>query len=159
MRSFDSPTGKQMQTEDYFKLIVEEIHTTVVATTDGDGLPVTCAVDMMDYDRTGLYFLTAKRKNFYRRLKRNGYIALTGIRGEDTMSRAAVSVRGKVRELGGEKVKELFAKNRYMYEIYPDESMFRELGAFQLYAGTGDWFDLSVKPIGTAHFSFGEEKE
>lgn len=34
----------------YLKYLVEEIHTTVVATVDDEGLPVTAAIDMMDYD-------------------------------------------------------------------------------------------------------------
>lgn len=54
----------------YLKYIVEEIHTTVVATVDDVGHPVTAAIDMMDYDDRSLYFLTAKGKNFYDRLKK-----------------------------------------------------------------------------------------
>lgn len=50
-------------------LIVEEIHSTVIATVDDNGLPVTCAIDIMDFDENGLYFLTAKEKGFYDRLK------------------------------------------------------------------------------------------
>ena len=56
----------------YLKYLVEEIHTTVVATVDDAGLPVTAAIDMMDYDEGGLYFLTAKGKGFYDRLKKRG---------------------------------------------------------------------------------------
>ena len=50
-------------------LIVEEIHSTVIATVDDNGLPVTCAIDIMDFDENGLYFLIAKEKGFYDRLK------------------------------------------------------------------------------------------
>ena len=32
----------------YLKYLVEDIHTTVVATVDDEGLPVTAAIDMMD---------------------------------------------------------------------------------------------------------------
>lgn len=53
----------------YLKYIVEQIHTTIVATVDTNNHPVTCAIDMMDQDEYGLYFLTAKGKNFYQRLK------------------------------------------------------------------------------------------
>ena len=74
---------------------------TVAATVDDDGLPVTCAIDIMDADENGLYFLTAKGKGFYHRLKTQGYLALTGMKGRDTLSCVAVSVRGKIRELGG----------------------------------------------------------
>lgn len=85
-----------------------------MATTDANDLPVTCAIDVMDYDDNGLYFLTAKGKNFYDRLKRNGYVALTGMKGKDTMSCVAVSLRGKVKEIGSEPLERLFKKNSYM---------------------------------------------
>ena len=84
----------------YLNDLREEIHTAVAATVDDNGLPVTCAIDMMDADKNSLYFLTAKGKGLYGRLKKRGYIALTGIKGKDTMSRAAISLRGKVKELG-----------------------------------------------------------
>lgn len=87
---------------EYLRYLTNEIHTVVVATADDQGLPITCAIDMMDADEDGLYFLTAKGKGFYDRLKKRGYMALTGMKGKDTMSCVAVSVRGKVRELGAE---------------------------------------------------------
>ena len=146
-----------MQVTDYFKFLVEQIHTTVVATTDDDGLPVTAAIDIMDYDREGLYFLTAKGKDFYRRLKERKFMALTGIKGEDTMSCVALSVRGKVREEGGELLPRLISKNPYMNEIYKTEQSKRALTVFCLYEGRGEWFDLSKKPIERASFTFGKD--
>lgn len=86
----------------YFAYLVHEIHSVIAATTD----------------ENGLYFLTAKGKNFYQRLKTNQYIAFTGMKGEDTMFRIALSVRGNVVEVGAGRLSELFAKNPYMYEIY-----------------------------------------
>ena len=138
----------------YLKYIVEQIHTTVVATVDDEGHPVTAAIDMMDYDDNSLYFLTAKGKSFYTRLKKRGYLALTGMKGEDTMSSVAVSLGGKVRELGAELIPHLFEKNPYMNEIYPGEATRTALTVFQIYEGTGEWFDLSKKPIERASFYF-----
>lgn len=140
----------------YLKYLTEEIHTVVTATADDQGLPVTCAIDMMDADESGLYFLTAKGKGFYDRLKRHGYMALTGVKGEDTMSCAAVSVRGKVCELGEAYLPRLFEKNPYMNEIYPTEESRQALTVFKLYEGSGEWFDLSKKPIERASFAFGQ---
>ena len=45
-----------MTTKDYFKYIADEIHTTIVATVDDNGQPVTAAIDMMDYDETAYTF-------------------------------------------------------------------------------------------------------
>lgn len=68
-----------MNASDYLRYIVDEIHFTVVATVDDNGLPVTCAIDMMDY--------------------------------------------------------------------YPIQESISVLTVFQLFDGSGEWFDLSKKPI------------
>ena len=147
-----------MGAREYLNYIVQEIHTTIVATVDDEVLPVTAAIDMMDADENGLYFLTARGKSFYDRLMKRGFLALTALKGEDTMTSVAVSVRGKVRELGYDRIPELFNKNPYMHSIYPTEESMKALTVFQIYEGTGEWFDLSKKPIERASFTFGSEK-
>lgn len=144
-----------MNATKYLNIVQEDIHSVIVATVDHDGLPVTCAIDIMDSDDDSLYFLTAKGKNFYQRLKDKEYLSLTGMKGEDTMSCVAISIRGKVREIGSDTLEHLFHKNPYMNEIYPDKQSRSALTVFQLYEGTGEWFDLSSKPIERASFSFG----
>ena len=138
-----------------FNFLCNEIHTAVIATNNEQGLPVTCAVDIMDYDENGLYFLTAKGKNFYTRLKSEGYLSLTGIKGKSTLSCIAVTVSGKVKEIGAGRLQKLLDKNPYMYEIYPTEQSRAALTVFCLYKGGGEWFDLSKKPIERFSFSFG----
>ena len=144
-----------MEAKDYLAFLVNEIHTTISATVDDDGLPVTAAIDMMDSDENGLYFLTAKGKSLYDRLKKREFLALTAIKGDSTMTSIAVSVRGKVKELGYDRIPELFEKNPYMHEIYPTEESMHALTVFQICEGSGEWFDLSKKPIERASFSFG----
>ena len=139
----------------YLKYLVEEIHTTVMATVDHNGLPVTCAIDIMDYDGSGLYFLTARGKNLYERLTQKGYVALTGMKGTDTLSCVAVSVSGKVKEIGREPLEKLFEKNSYMKEIYPTKESREALTVFRIYEGNGEWFDLSKKTIERVSFTFG----
>ena len=144
-----------METKDYLNYIVHEIHRTIVATVDDEGLPVTAAIDMMDCDDDSLYFLTAKGKGFYDRLIKRGSLAFTAMKGEDTMSSVAVSIRGKVRELGYDRIPILFEKNPYMHQIYPTEESMKALTVFQIFEGSGEWFDLSKKPIERASFTFG----
>lgn len=150
-----------MNTKDYFEYLVTQIHRTIMATVDDEGLPVTAAIDMMDYDDNSLYFLTAKGKSLYDRLVKRGFVALTAMKGEDTMSTVAISIRGKVRELGSGMIPMLFEKNPYMKEIYPTPESMTAITVFQIYEGSGEWFDLSRKPIERASFSFGgaEKKE
>lgn len=144
-----------MKSNDYLNYIVEQVHSVVVATTDEKNLPVTCVIDMMYTDNNSIYFLTAKGKNFYKRLKDKGYLALSGKNGEDTMHCVSVSIRGKVREIGADMLPVLFEKNPYMLEIYPTSESRRALTVFQIYEGIGEWFDLSKKPIERDSFTFG----
>lgn len=148
-----------MQARDYLNYIVEEIHSTVFATVDSEGRPVTCAIDIMDYDESGLYFLTARGKTFYDRLKANDNIAFTAMKGEDTLSCIAVSVQGKAQEVGPDRLPALFEKNPYMKKIYPDVRSRSALTVFKIHEGTGEWFDLSKRPIERENFSFGGAQE
>lgn len=116
---------------EYLRLIADEIHSTVVATVDSDGLPVTCVIDMMHADENGLFFLTAKGKDFYRRLKDRGYLALSGKKGADTMHCTAVSVRGKVREIGAEMLPLLFEKIPICRKYIPPKKAVRHSRYFR----------------------------
>lgn len=139
----------------YLEFLEKKIHSVVAATTDKNGLPQTCVIDVMDSDENGIYFLTASFKDFYKRLKQTEYIALTGIKGEDTMSSISISVCGKVKEIGQARLKRLLDKNPYMYDIYPTEEKRLFLTVFQLYDGIGEWYDLSILPAKSGTFKIG----
>lgn len=148
-----------MTTNEILQKLVDEIHTTVIASNDLEGNPVTSVIDMMLTEQEKLYFLTANGKQFYERLMRTGYVALSGMKGEDTMHTVAISVRGKVRNIGKQKLNEIFVKNPYMEEIYPKEESRSALEVFELYEGTGELFDLSCKPIYRQNFTMGNGKQ
>lgn len=126
-----------METRDYLRILVEEIHSTIVATIDKDGHPVTRAIDMMLWDDNGVYFLTAKGKTFYDQLQEQQYVALSAVRDKKT-----ISLRGKVRNIGSEKLDEIFEKNTYMKQIYPGDTR-NALEVFRLYEADGEFFDIS----------------
>ena len=140
----------------YFKILTEEIHSVVIATVDENGLPSTRVIDMMLFDNEGIYFLTAKGKTFYKQLQKKPYISLSGMTsGNDSMARKSISIAGSVRNIGSEKLDEIFEKNPYMATIYPSEESKTALEVFCLYRGRGDFFDLSTKPITRGSFAFG----
>lgn len=147
-----------MEVKDIFRYVVEEIHTSIMATTDEDGHPVTCAIDLMDCEDDSIYFLTATGKGFYKRLICSPHIALTALKGTDTMHSVAVSVAGEVRELGPELLPKLFEKNPYMYDIYPTEESRGVLTVFQIFRGQGEWFSLQTERIEKKNFAFGGEQ-
>lgn len=149
-----------MESLDYIKILVEEIHSTVVSTNDKDGHPITRVIDLMLYDENGIYFLTAKGKAFYGELMNQSYLAATGIiGGNGTMNKKSISLRGYVRNIGKEKLDEIFEKNQYMALIYPDSSTREALEVFQIYEAKGDYFDLSTKPITRGTFEIGKAKK
>ena len=106
-----------MTKQDYLKLLVEGIHSTTIATIGADGHPQTRVIDMMLYDKQGVYFLTARGKAFYTQLMAQGYIALSA-----TREKVSISLRGKIKNIGNEKLDEIFKKNTYMQSIYPGDT-------------------------------------
>lgn len=148
-----------MTTLEILQLLQRDIHSTVVATVDEEGLPQTCVIDMMLCDEGGLYFLTAKGKKFYERLMQRRFVAVSGMKGEDTMSTVSVSLRGKVKNIGKERLEEIFEKNPYMAKIYPRAESREALEVFQIYEASGELFDLSRDPVFRQSYSFGGAQE
>ncbi len=126
-----------MNRNDYLKLLVEDIHSTTVATIGSDGHPQTRTIDMMLWDEQGVYFLTAKGKAFYTQLMEQKFIALSA-----TKDKKSVSLRGKIQNIGSEKRDEIFEKNPYMQKIYPGNTR-SALEVFRLYEASGEYFDIS----------------
>ena len=81
---------------DYLKLLVDEIHSTTVATIGSDGHPQTRIIDMMYYDEEGVYFLTAKGKAFFDQLMDQQYVAISATK--DKIS----ALSGELKQLRGE---------------------------------------------------------
>ncbi len=126
-----------MDTRDYLKILVDDIHSSVIATIDGDGKPTTRVIDLMLFDEKGVYFLTAKGKEFYRQLTEQGYISLSATKGK-----ISVSLKGNIENIGSEKLDEIFEKNTYMQGIYPGDTR-KAIEVFRIYKAQGEFFDIS----------------
>lgn len=125
-----------MQTNDYLRLLVEQIHSAVVATIGADGHPQTRVIDMMLWDDRGIYFLTAKGKVFYEQLMEQNYISMSA-----TKDKYSVSLRGEITNIGSEKLDEIFERNSYMQKIYPADTR-SALEVFVVYKAEGEFFDI-----------------
>lgn len=141
-----------MNTQDYLRTLTEEFHSAVIATIAEDGHPTTRVIDIMLYDDEGVYFLTARGKEFYRQLKEQKYISLSAVQ-----KKKSISLRGKVRSIGHKYLTEIFEKNTYMQKIYPEGT--REvLEVFQIYEADGQFFDISAPSHVTREsFSLGKK--
>lgn len=143
-----------METAEILRILREEIHSAVFATVDEQGLPATRVIDIMLTDEDSLYFITAKGKAFYRQLTDRKYAAVSGMtQGKGSLERKAVSVRGKVENIGSGRLAQVFEANPYMAEIYPEEESRTALEVFRMYEGEGEYFDLSAKPVVRHTFS------
>lgn len=121
-------------------------------------MPQTCVIDIMLCDDVSLYFITAKGKAFYDRLMLRGYVAISSMKGHDTLSTVAISVRGKIRNIGNGLLPRVFEENPYMADIYKSEESQMALEVFQLYEGEGEYFDLSCLPPKREAFAFGGQR-
>lgn len=92
---------------------------------------------MMYYDEDGVYFLTAKGKAFYDQLMEQQYVAISA-----TKDKIAVSLRGKIKNIGKKNLDIMFERNPYMKKIYPGDTR-DAIEVFQLYEAQGEYFDIS----------------
>lgn len=136
----------------YQKILVEKIHSTAVATVNAQGRPVNRIIDMMLEKDGKLYFLTAKGKEFYEQLMDQCYVSIVGLKDQ-----ASISLHGTIRNIGKQYLNEIFEKNPYMKEIYPDDRR-DPLEVFELYEGEGEYFDISMTPIVRESFVIGNKK-
>lgn len=139
-----------MDKKECLKILVEDIHSTVIATIDMNGKPTTRVIDVMLEDGDSIYFLTAKGKEFYSQLMDQSYISLSGIR-----DKKSINIKGTVLNIGKVKLDEIFEKNVYMQSIYP-EGKRDALEVFRVEEGEMDYFDISdPSHIERGHFSIG----
>lgn len=121
----------------YIEMLVKDIHSVSVATLDDNKLPVSRIIDMMYYDEKGIYFLTARGKDFYNQLINQCYIALSG-----TKDGKGIFLRGRIKDIQHEYLDIIFENNPYMQRIYPDNTR-NILNVFCIYEAHGEYFDIS----------------
>ncbi len=139
-----------MDVQNYFEKL-RDIRDTSMATTAEDGTPRVRIIDTMLVEDEKLYFLTARGKDFYHELMRTGFVAVTGLNPDWE----TVRLWGKVKNIGRERLDEIFEKNPSMNGVYPGES--REiLEVFCLYEGEGEYFCLKDHPVVRHAFAFGK---
>lgn len=100
-----------MERNDYLKMLVEEMHSTTMATIGADGHPQTRVIDMMLWDKKGVYFLTAKGKAFYAQLMEQGYVAISATKDKKQSLSAAESRTSTVKSWMKFSEKSIHAEN------------------------------------------------
>ena len=138
-----------MNAEKCLKML-REIKDCAFANVDEKGFPQIRMIDVMLVEDEKLYFCTARGKDFYQQLMRDGNVAITGMNSKFQMLR----LNAKAKHLDDQKlwIDRIFENNPSMNEVYPDDSR-HILEAFCIDHGEVEFFDLGVKPIVRNTFS------
>lgn len=135
--------------------ILREIKDVAFATVDDKGMPQIRIIDIMLVDGEKIYFCTARGKDFYSQLMRDGNVAITGMNREYQMIR----LNGKAHKLDDRKlwIDRIFEENLSMNNVYPDDSRY-VLEPFCIDNGEVEFFDLGREPIVRETFALGESE-
>lgn len=135
--------------------ILREIKDVAFATVDENGFPQVRIIDVMIVEGEKLYFCTARGKEFYRQLMKNGQVAITGLNREFQMIR----LNGKANRLAEHRkwIDRIFEENPVMNTVYPGDSRY-VLEAFCIDNGTVEFFDLGKEPIDREYFTLGSTR-
>lgn len=133
--------------------ILREIKDVAFATVDENGCPQIRIIDIMIAEGEKVYFCTARGKDFFQQLMKNGRIAVTGMNQAYQMIR----LNGKARRLDEQKmwIDRIFEENPSMNDVYPGESRY-VLEAFCVDNGEVEFFDLGQTPIERVSFRLGD---
>ncbi len=133
--------------------MLREIKDCAFATVDGNGAPQVRIIDVMLIENGALYFCTARGKDFYRQLTRDGRVAITGLNKDWQM----VRLNGTAHRLRDNRawIDRIFEANPSMNAVYPGESRYI-LEPFCVSEGELEFFDLGHEPINRESFALGE---
>lgn len=147
-------TNETTMTAERCLALLREIKDAVFCTVDERGLPQARFIDVMGREGERIWFCTARGKDFYRQLAHDGHVAIAGM--NDRWQ--TVRVTGEARRLPDAEqrvwIDRIFRDNPSMEGVYPGDARY-VLEAFELAAGTVEFFDLGCHPIERASLSFG----
>jgi len=132
--------------------ILREVKSVVISTVK-EGIPQSRIIDILHYDKGGIYFVTLKIKPFYRQLINDRKIAVTA------MNKDYVQVRvvGDVQIMDENIIEKLFEKNPELVKLFPEKNGNDNFSVFYLSKGKGEIFDLSGRDnkMNRERFAFG----
>ncbi len=132
--------------------ILRQVKDAAFATVDAQGLPQVRIIDVMLVQDETLYFCTARGKDFYAQLLRDGHLAVTAVDRAFRMVRLA----GVTQKLDAQKywIDRIFEENPSMNDVYPGESR-SILEPFCIADAAIELFDLGSSPIVRQCFTTG----
>ena len=124
------------------------------ATVDGAGAPQVRNISAIHYEPDGLYFFTARGKDFCRELLADGRVQVLGYTKYKEMIRLSGRAVPVAREEQRMRIDQIFAEQPYLANVYPGDT--REIGiVFAIREGQVEYFHLGVHPIFRQTYALG----
>lgn len=124
------------------------------ATVAQDGSPQIRNISAIHYEKDGLYFFTARGKDFCRQLLSDGRVQILGYTKYKEMIRLSAKAYPVAEEEQEKWIETIFEEQPYLANVYPDET--RKIGiVFAIREGTAEYFNLGVRPIFRESYSLG----
>lgn len=123
------------------------------ATVDEHGAPQIRNISAIHYERSAMYFFTAKGKDFCRQLLSDGRVQILGYTKYKEMIR--LSARAKPAADQQKWIDLIFEEQPYLSNVYPGDT--RELAGivFEISDGEIEYFHLGVNPIFRESYTIG----
>lgn len=116
------------------------------ATVDEQGAPQIRNISAIHYEKDGLYFFTARGKNFCQELLTDGRVQILGYTKYKEMIRMSAKAVAVPEAEQRKCIDCIFEEQPYLANVYPGET--REIGiVFQIKDAQVEYFNLGVNPI------------
>ena len=126
------------------------------ATVDECGAPQIRNISAIHYERSAMYFFTAKGKDFCRQLLSDGRVQILGYTKYKEMIRLSAKTRPAAEQ---EKwINTIFEEQPYLSNVYPGDTKNLAGIIFEITDGEIEYFHLGVNPIFRENFTIGRGK-
>lgn len=116
------------------------------ATVDEDGSPQIRNISAIHYERDGLYFFTARGKDFCKQLLGDGRVQVLGYTKYKEMIRLSGKAYPVENDMQEKWIDTIFTEQPYLANVYPGDT--RKIGmVFAIKDATIEYFNLGVHPI------------
>ncbi|MCD7771934.1 MAG: 4Fe-4S binding protein [Oscillospiraceae bacterium] len=127
------------------------------ATVDSDGNPQIRNISAIHYEPDGMYFFTARGKNFCRELLSDGRVQILGYTRYKEMIRLSAKATPVSEEEQQKWTDTIFQEQPYLSNVYPGDT--RKIGiVFEIHDAEIEYFNLGVNPIFRESYVIGNGK-
>ncbi|MDE6593534.1 MAG: 4Fe-4S binding protein [Oscillospiraceae bacterium] len=130
------------------------VGTLAFATVDSNGAPQIRNISAIHYEEDGMYFFTARGKNFCRELLYDGRVQILGHTKYNEMIRLSASAKPVSDDKQEYYINKIFDEQPYLSNVYPGDT--RKIGIiFEIRDAEIEYFNLGVKPIFRESYTIG----